>query len=243
MKTFVLGDTHGNFLALKQCIKSSGIDKDKDTLIVLGDVVDGLPQSRECIEELLTFKTLIYIKGNHDEWFEIWGLRGDKDWAWSSWGGYPQDKSLWTSQGGQATIRSYNGSPANIPKSHLDLFVNAPLYYIDDKNRVFVHGGFDRDKPIEEMQQELLMWDRELWYFAKRRSQDKRTMNNTYTQYNEVFIGHTQINAPRPQHCCNIWNLDTAAGWDGYLTIMDVDSKEFWQSSSVNHLYPDYRGR
>jgi serine/threonine protein phosphatase 1 len=241
MNKYVLGDIHGNFLALQQCIKLSGIDKELDLLIVVGDVVDGLPQTKDCIEELLTFKNLIFIKGNHDEWFQVWGLKGD-NWNWS-YDGNPQDKSLWTSQGGQATIDSYGGLHTNIPKSHLDLIVNAPLYYIDDENRVFVHGGFDRDKPIEEDRQDMLMWDRDLWYFVKRRSQDKRTAENTYTQYSEVFIGHTQINAPRPQHCCNVWNLDTAAGWSGQLTIMDIDSKEFWQSDSVGQLYPQYRGR
>jgi len=240
MKKFVLGDIHGNFKAFQQCIKLSKINKDNDLLIVVGDVVDGLPQTRECIEELLTFKHLIFIKGNHDKWFEIWGKVGIKKWCWANkWG--QQKPSLWIKQGGQATMKSYGGHHTNIPKSHLDLIINAPLYYIDDENRVFVHGGFDWHKPIEKEEPDNLMWDRDLFAFMEK--QHSKTSEKIYTQYKEIYIGHTQIQAPYPLHYCNLWNMDTAAGWNGSLTIMDIDSKEFWQSDLVGKLYPIYMGR
>ena len=44
-------------------------------------------------------------------------------------------------------------------------------------------------------------------------------------------------------HRCNVWNLDTGGGYEGRLTIMDIDTKEFWQSDFVNTLYSDERGR
>ena len=36
---------------------------------------------------------------------------------------------------------------------------------------------------------------------------------------------------------CNVWNLDTGAGWSGKLTIMDVNSKEYWQADLTPDLY------
>jgi hypothetical protein len=33
--------------------------------------------------------------------------------------------------------------------------------------------------------------------------------------------------------------MDTGAGWTGKLTIMDVQTKEYWQSELVQLLYPD----
>jgi serine/threonine protein phosphatase 1 len=33
--------------------------------------------------------------------------------------------------------------------------------------------------------------------------------------------------------------MDTGAGWAGKLTIMDVQTKEYWQSDPVQSLYPD----
>ena len=41
----------------------------------------------------------------------------------------------------------------------------------------------------------------------------------------------------------NIFNLDTGAGWDGKLTIMDIDTLRYWQSDNVKTLYKDERGR
>jgi serine/threonine protein phosphatase 1 len=36
----------------------------------------------------------------------------------------------------------------------------------------------------------------------------------------------------------NITNMDTGAGHTGKLTIMDIDSKIFWQSDPLPKLYP-----
>jgi serine/threonine protein phosphatase 1 len=38
---------------------------------------------------------------------------------------------------------------------------------------------------------------------------------------------------------CNLIDLDTGAGWNGKLIIMDINSKQYWQSDSVLDLYPD----
>jgi serine/threonine protein phosphatase 1 len=34
-----------------------------------------------------------------------------------------------------------------------------------------------------------------------------------------------------------VWNIDTGAGWSGKLTIMNVDTKEYWQSDLISELY------
>ncbi len=35
----------------------------------------------------------------------------------------------------------------------------------------------------------------------------------------------------------------TGGGYEGRLTIMDIDTKEFWQSDNMKSLYPNERGR
>jgi serine/threonine protein phosphatase 1 len=42
---------------------------------------------------------------------------------------------------------------------------------------------------------------------------------------------------------CNVWNIDTGAAFTGKLTIMDIDTKNFWQSDPVRNLYPNEAGR
>ena len=60
------------------------------------------------------------------------------------------------------------------------------------------------------------------------------------TSFNEIFIGHTStINwkTDKPMKAVNIYNLDTGSGHSGRLTIVEVSSKQFWQSDPVSELY------
>lgn len=65
-------------------------------------------------------------------------------------------------------------------------------------------------------------------------------------EFKEVYIGHTSTQfwgEDKPMQAANIWNLDTGGGWFGKISIMDVDTKEFWQSDSGKELYPEFKGR
>jgi serine/threonine protein phosphatase 1 len=44
-KTFVIGDIHGAYLALKQVLERSDFDYENDLLITIGDIVDGWSDS------------------------------------------------------------------------------------------------------------------------------------------------------------------------------------------------------
>lgn len=227
MKTFAIGDIHGNYKALKEVLDLSGLDYSQDILIVLGDVADGLIEVRLCFDELLKIKNLKFVLGNHDAWFLNWCING-------------QQPEIWTSQGGMATISSYNYSYRSVPKSHTELLKNALVAYIDEENRIFVHGGFDPNKTIGEQDQDAIMWDRSLFGDSLRRKYEKI---NKFTKFKEVYLGHTDVSqfGEDPINIKEIWNLDTGAGWSGRLTIMDIDTKEYFQSKKVQELYPYYK--
>jgi serine/threonine protein phosphatase 1 len=60
------------------------------------------------------------------------------------------------------------------------------------------------------------------------------------TSFNEIFIGHTSTvnwKTDQPMKAANIHNLDTGGGYAGRLTIMELESKQFWQSDPVKELY------
>lgn len=238
MKTYVIGDIHGSYKALLQCIERSGIDKEKDTLITVGDVVDGWHEVKECVEELLTFKNLIPVRGNHDQWFMDWVLTGE-------------DKQLWLQQGGQATMDSYDHDAIIINK-HMDKYFNkTKIYHIDSKNRLFVHGGYDWHKPFEDNEPDDFMWDRHMYQTAIQWENfsaiHPTEPRNYFKDFNKIFIGHTttqhqigwnHTTGVEPVFASNLINLDTGAGYNGKLTIMDVNSEEYWQSDLLNDLYP-----
>ena len=54
-RQLVLGDVHGGCGSMMQCLECSKFTDD-DELIVLGDVVDGWPESKQCIDELLKIR-------------------------------------------------------------------------------------------------------------------------------------------------------------------------------------------
>ena len=246
MKVYVMGDIHGAVLSLKQCLERSEFDKKNDMLIQLGDVCDGFPYVYECVEELLTIENLVAIKGNHDEWF----------WKWLTSGVHPDQ---WI-QGGMATLKSYRRNcekkeelgfvPDDIPNSHFRFFGHQLLYYKDEFKNLFVHAGFNRHIPLRQNADNVLYWDRELFMEAlsyKPESDDEEIKFKMYDNWNEVFIGHTTTEHwgnKTPMHAANIWNLDTGVGnKSGKLTIMNVDSKEFFQSDTGKELYPEDKGR
>jgi len=255
MRTLVLGDIHGGFRALIQCFKLSKFNYLEDKLIVLGDVCDGWAEVRQCIDDLLRVKNLVFVLGNHDEWAGDW-FDHIRKYVKSDY--VPKPELQWTSQGGLATLKSYDDTdqfsePAvgidyrkiQMPKEHLDLLENAPTFYVEN-NRLFVHGGIDPQTKADGQPKDMHLWDRTLIHNAYHRSKQKGAKKLKLTPYDEVFVGHTTTRyygIDEPMHCGNIWNLDTGGGWGGKLTIMDVDTKEYWQSDVVKTLYPEEKGR
>lgn len=218
MKTFVIGDIHGAYQALLQCLKLSKFDKKKDRLICLGDVCDRGKQIKECIDELLTIPNCVYILGNHDAWALEWAIDG-------------KTSEGWLDQGGALTVKSYQGT--GMPKEHIQFLSQALLWFVDE-NRLFVHGGFDPDCSLAETSKETFIWDRTL--IQKAQQMHLTFPDYKFGDYDEIFIGHTptiNFGKAEPQKFCNVRALDTGAGWGAKLTIMDVDTKQFWQSDST----------
>ena len=257
-RTLVIGDIHGNFKGLQQALERCKFNNDIDTLISLGDVVDGHSQSYEVVEELTKIKNLIAVRGNHDEWFHYWMTRGTHPSRWmqgakATGESYlrkhnPEDFFLYDYSSGHARVRLTTN---HLPDSHIKFFDSQVDYYLDEKNRLFVHGGFNRHYPLEE-QGDILWWDRDLWSQALSYgtiSAVEGIENPKFKMvgdFKEVFIGHTSTQfwkEDKPMNAANIWNLDTGGGWYGFISIMDIDTKEVWQSDSGKELYPEFKGR
>jgi serine/threonine protein phosphatase 1 len=222
VRTFVIGDIHGAHKALRQCWERSGFDRSSDRLIVLGDVCDVYPEVKECLAELLTLAHCDYVLGNHDVWAMEWSLRGVKP-------------SMWLKQGGEATVCSYEDSP--MPREHFEFLDRARLW-IELGGKVFVHAGFDPNVPLGEQGMRTLTTDRTLVERAWQEHSSGRARKLGI--YEDIFLGHTptqMFGSDVPLHLGNVWMLDTGAGWSGKLTMMDVDTKQFWQSDTVTDLY------
>ncbi len=250
MKTFVIGDIHGGYRALVQVLERAGFDYENDKLISLGDVTDGWSETAEALEHLIEkVKNLVYIKGNHDEWTH----RFLKDTMDSG----PRDYNhMWYQQGGKATYDSY-WKNSHLINKHVEFLTNALLYYNDDENRIFMHAGFDPNTPLDKHfyidagqkdkdENAVFYWDRAFWRHLV--SKDKiGNHREVWDKWNEIYIGHTptgrEYDHMKPVNLGNVWNMDTGAGYDGSISMMNLDTKEIFQSDPVYRLYPDEMGR
>jgi len=268
-KTYVVGDIHGAYLALVQAFLKAPIAKG-DRIIFLGDYVDGWSQSAEVVQFLLKLEEdyeCIFIRGNHDAWCEKWMTTGVRENIWVSQGGkatiesyvdtghITDDKhrmffhklhNYFIDEENRGFVHGGYNSKNGLGNEHYasDYYWDRDLWELAVAN----HHKFDDIK-------EQIMKDPYDEFF--------RPNPFRFLKHKEVFIGHTStvnwrakphlpeweamdkkpIGITVPMNRCNVWNMDTGAGWHGKLTIMDVDTKEYWQSDLVKTLYPDELGR
>lgn len=240
MRTLVIGDIHGGYKALLQVLQRANVTTE-DTLIFLGDYVDGWSESAETIQYLIELskkQQCVFVKGNHDVWCHEWLLDPETE------------NHIWFRNGGNETIASYleNDFDTN---EHLTFYKDLKNYYVDKENRLFIHAGFSSMKgPANEVYLTNYRWDRTLWEMAivmdKRVKKDSALYPYRLKLYKEIYIGHTPTlyyNCDIPMRGINVWNIDTGAAFTGKLTILDINTKEFWQSEPLPKLYPNEKGR
>ncbi|WP_343604585.1 metallophosphoesterase family protein [Fluviicola sp.] len=239
-RILVIGDIHGALRALEQVLERAAITEN-DTLVFLGDYVDGWSESKQVIDRLISLSesnSCLFIRGNHDTWCEEWlrfGLSNEK----------------WLIHGGKATVESYASITEEERTKHLEFYHQMYNYFIDRNNRLFIHAGFSSmHGPEQEVYATNYSWDRTLWEMAltmdKRVQKDSVLYPKRLKLFSEIFIGHTptiNYHSDIPMNGINVWNVDTGSAFTGKLSIMDIETKEFWQSDVVQTLYPDERGR
>ena len=238
--TFVIGDIHGGLKALEQVLIKAQV-KMNDRLIFLGDYVDGWSETPQLLDYLINLQqhyNCIFLQGNHEEMVIKW-LQN------------LEDNESWRFHGGQATVDVYQNINTIHRQKHIDFLSKLKDYYIDEDNRLYVHAGFTSQKGVEhEYFRGMFWWDRTLWEAAMSLDtsieKDDIRYPKRFLLYHEVFVGHTptiRFGSNHPMHYANVWNIDTGAAFTGSLTIMNVVTKEFWQSDPLPILYPNERGR
>ncbi|WP_276501793.1 metallophosphoesterase family protein [Terrimonas pollutisoli] len=239
-RTLVIGDIHGGLQALKQVLERADVSEN-DCLIFLGDYVGGWSESARVVDFIIDLsqkQNCIFIKGNHDLWCEDWLRTGNAD-------------SEWLFHGGRSTVEGYKTVDTTTRNRHLNLFEQMTDFHIDEKNRLFIHAGFtSMHGPRQEFYASNFSWDRTLWEMAlamdRRISNDSLLFPKRLKLFTEIYIGHTptiNYNVDVPMQGCNVWNIDTGAAFSGKLSIVDIGTKQFWQSDKVGRLYPGENGR
>jgi len=208
-KTFVIGDIHGCYGALKALLEKINPDPDHDTLVFLGDYIDRGPDSKKVVSEVIdlqqSFPRVITLMGNHEQMF-LSVLAGEK-------------YNFFLQMGGDKTLNSYNITPPysqnifeHIPLEHIHFFQNLLLLW-EDEHYIYVHAGLEPGIHLSQQSAHWCCWAR---------------TNFIYSEFDfgkRVVFGHTPFEKPYiDQYKIGI---DTGKVYGGELTCLVLPDMEF----------------
>lgn len=204
-RTLVIGDVHGCDVALDALLQLVAPTSD-DRIVLLGDIVDRGPGSRQCVDVLLNLSgmcELVFIRGNHEEMM-LDALAGGRM------------EAGWLQYGGRETLDSYGGYGL-IPPQHID-FLASSIDYWEDQQNVYVHATLDPGLPLDQQPGSVLRWDR----FTG----EEPPLDNG----KRVICGHTiqphGLPALRDGWLC----IDTYAYGGQFLSCLDTGNDLIYQS-------------
>lgn len=209
-RRLAVSDIHGEGHRLLQVLEKAHYEPGNDRLFLLGDYIDRGTDSKRTVEivQALQRTGAIVLMGNHD-YVCVQVCRGAVDNP--HWQG---DRDLWSSQGGDTTLRDYSGIP---PDDVLDWLANLALYH-EEPDCILVHAGLRPGIPLQEQNPNDLLWIRKPFHEGYR---GKR-----------VIFGHTPTSILHGSW--DVWHgpdkmgIDTGAVWGGYLTLCDLDNGQVW---------------
>ena len=212
-RTIAIGDIHGCHVALDTLVEAVAPAAD-DLLVILGDVIDRGPGTRQVIDRLLALRDccrVVHLMGNHEEMFL------------DALGGGPWQQS-WLSYGGIEMLESYGGTVADIPPRHLD-FIRGGKDYFETDTEIFVHGFLRPQVPVDHEQAQWLRWSR------------FDPTGQPHVSGKRVICGHTAQSGGRPAADRGYLCLDTCAYCPrGALSALDVGSDVIWQATQAGEL-------
>ena len=231
VRAYAIGDVHGRLDLLDQMLGAIRQDiaarkKAQNHIVMLGDLIDRGPQSREVVERLMTFKALDIelhlLSGNHEEVL-IRLLDGDASLI-------PD----WLRFGGAETLASYgvdvqglrDCAPrdarrrirAAIPADHL-AFLRSFADTVRIGDYLFVHAGIRPKVELADQSQVDFRWIREPFLSDE-------------TEHGFVVVhGHTITDQiiERP----NRIGIDTGAYATGRLTALGLEDDSRWVVEAI----------
>lgn len=236
MKTFAIGDIHGQFDTLKRLMRRIPFRPEVDTLVFMGDLVDRGPNSRDVIEYVYRLQqeasNVIVLRGNHEQ-VMLDALSNREAF------------SLWMFMGGKATYQNYCRSSepvwdnyrASLPKDTISYLQSLPLSYSND-HALFVHAGARRGEDgiwrVDSPHTALWYRDEEFW-----RSYQGRPIVVGHTPTNKIRRMLGEQTPPEPQ--MDAWvrypiaAIDCGAGTGYRLCAVQLPEYIFYYENVTIH--------
>ncbi len=213
-RTFAIGDVHGFYKPLETIFKAIA-PKKHDTIVMLGDYIDRGPDSKKVMHFLRKQKSkcnLVKLMGNHEDMLlqiltdDLAALCNTEDWL--SWGGLQ-------------TLQSFGvRRPNELPKWVLE-FLKECLPYYETETCIFAHAGFKPDKPMDQQDHDVLIWDKvfSTFDYPPHFSGKKGFVGHTAQKNGELLI--------KDAFTC----IDTCCYCGNWLTAINVETGELIQAN------------
>jgi len=208
-RDLAVGDIHGHFLRLQQCLDQVGFDPEVDRLFSVGDLVDRGPDSEEALMWLAR-PWFHAVQGNHES-LAITCLHGGR-----------LDLEMYRAAGG--------GWFLDLPRHRQEVFVERFLQLpiaLEVQTPAGLVGVLHADSPFNDwatLRESLLFDDdprvREVCQWSRQRLKDGDTEPVAGLQ--ALLVGHTPV--LQAKRLGNVWHLDTGGWASGHFTLLDLAS-------------------
>ena len=234
-RRLVVGDIHGCMKQLEAVLSKSSFDPGRDTLHALGDFCDRGHENLAVIGFLMSLDGLVAVAGNHDMFLMDYLYGGEESRHWVE------------RCGGDVTYRQFRALDGTRKADVADWLCSWPSAIVAD-TYIMVHGGIPSGWSIDDLlscqnaarphdstldRGGDLAWDR--LYFASALAFSRGSANPPLAPFDTdktIFVGHTPTDDGLPFFCphYHLVALDTGCGDGGSVTLMDMDSLEYWQA-------------
>lgn len=240
-RNLIIGDIHSQYDKLITVLDKAGFNPDEDTLYSVGDFCDRGNDAVKTLRFLMNLENFKAVIGNHDILLQKWLFTYVADWFWED--GLGGDKTIEDIETNFCLDRDERLQIANWLKS---------LPYVRVKGKyIIAHGGIPhgcsmadliryqnqtRPGAYNQFTNDAPACTRDYFFSAydnhPMRDEELFTRTEPFETDKTIFIGHTPTVDGKPFFSkeYHLVALDTGAGSGGPLTLMDMDTLEYWQA-------------
>ncbi|MBF8742994.1 metallophosphoesterase [Pseudomonas guariconensis] len=206
-RDLAVGDIHGHFARLQQCLDTVGFDPSVDRLFSVGDLVDRGPDSAQALEWLAQ-PWFHAVQGNHEA-LAIAHLRGGR-----------VELDMYRAAGGAWFL----DLPEADQQRYVEGFAQMPLG-MEVRTPGGLVGLLHADSPFPDwptLRARLEAVDdphvREVCQWSRRRLREGDT--EPVAGLRALLVGHTPV--VQAKRLGNVWHLDTGGWARGFFSVMDL---------------------